>query len=106
MVKDIQKIKDDFVIEFRKTLDSLCKSVTTDDMQCKENGVFYQLGEEVFDDYWKNYDSISFKDPEGKEKNITNIWDYLAYRNRKKDFKKVGEGARKKPKYYNDKNKI
>ena len=36
------------------------------------------------------------------KKNITNIWDYLAYRNRKEDFSKVGEGARKKPKYYND----
>lgn len=43
-----------------------------------------------------------FKDPEGNEKKITNIWDYLAYRNRKEDFSKVGEGARKKPKYYND----
>lgn len=77
-------------------------STNKEDNLVKENGVFYQLGEDIFDDYWKNYGSISFKDPEGKEKNITNIWDYLAYRNRKKDFDKVGDGARRKPKYYND----
>ena len=77
-------------------------STKTEESLLRENGVFYQLGEDIFDDYWKNYDSISFKDPEGNEKNITNIWDYLAYRNRKEDFRKVGEGARRKPKYYND----
>lgn len=77
-------------------------STITEDNLDKENGVFYQLGEAIFDDYWKNYDSISFKDPNGKDKKITNIWDYLAYRNRKEDFSKVGEGAKKKPKYYDD----
>lgn len=77
-------------------------STKTEDNLVKENGVFYQLGEEIFDDYWKNYDSISFTDPEGNEKKITNIWDYLAYRNRKEDFFKVGDGARRKPKYYNE----
>ena len=75
-------------------------STSTEDSLVKENGVFYQLGEDVFDDYWKNYDSISFKAPDGNEKKITNIWDYLAYRNRKDDFDKVGKGARRKPKYY------
>lgn len=37
------------------------ESTKTEDNLLKENGVFYLLGEEVFDDYWKNYDSISFQ---------------------------------------------
>lgn len=77
-------------------------STKKEDNLIKENGVFYQLGEDIFDDYWKNYNSISFTDPDGNDKKITNIWDYLAYRNRKDDFNKVGEGARKKPDYYNN----
>lgn len=67
----------------------------------KEDGVFYKLGEKIFDDYWKNYGSIDFTDPLGESKKITNIWDYLAYRNKISDFDKVGEGAKKKPAYYN-----
>lgn len=69
-----------------------------------EDGVFCKLGEEIFDDYWKNYGSIDFTDPQGESKKITNIWDYLAYRNKTSDFEKVGEGAKSKPDYYNTQN--
>ena len=50
MAIDIQKIKNDFVEEFRKTLDSLCKSVATDDMQWTIKG---------FLDVYRNLYSIS-----------------------------------------------
>ena len=50
MAIDIQQIKDKFIVEFRKSLDSLCKSVTTDDMQWTIKG---------FLDIYKNLYTIS-----------------------------------------------
>ncbi|WP_373735195.1 type II restriction endonuclease, partial [Bacteroides heparinolyticus] len=80
-------------------------STKTEENLEKENGVFSNLGEAIFDDYWKNYGSIDYTDPLGESKKITNVWDYLDYRNKTSDFDKVGEGAKRKPKYFNKKKK-
>ncbi len=81
-------------------------STKTEENLEKENGVFSNLGEAIFDDYWKNYGSIDYTDPLGESKKITNVWDYLDYRNKTSDFDKVGEGAKRKPKYFNKKKEI
>ncbi len=57
------------------------------------NGVFKNLGEEWFDDYWMNYGKIYIKDNEGKTKKITNLPDFLKYRG--KDEKLAYQRARK-----------
>lgn len=57
------------------------------------NGVFKNLGEECFDDYWMNYGKIYIKDSEGKTKKITNLIDFLKYRG--KDEKLAYPKARK-----------
>ncbi len=57
------------------------------------NGVFKNLGEEWFDDYWMNYGKIYIKDNEGKTKKITNLPDFLKYRG--KDEKLAYPRARK-----------
>lgn len=44
------------------------------------NGVFKNLGEEWFDDYWMNYGKIYTKDAAGKPTKITNLPDFLKYR--------------------------
>ena len=44
------------------------------------NGVFSELGEQWFDDYWMNYDKISFTDKSGKSKKIKNLSDFVEYR--------------------------
>jgi hypothetical protein len=44
------------------------------------NGVFKDLGEEVFDDYWMNYGEITIKTDDGKSKRIRNIKDFAEYR--------------------------
>jgi hypothetical protein len=43
-------------------------------------GVFSDLGEEWFDDYWMNYGKITRKDKDGKTKKITTLADFVAYR--------------------------
>lgn len=51
-------------------------------------GVFSQLGEEWFDEYWINYGSASiFK--EGKPVKISNIWDFLEFKGKTELFDKV-----------------
>ena len=45
-----------------------------------ERGIFAELGEEVFDDYWINYGQINIKDSNGNVRKITKLKDYLAYR--------------------------
>ena len=57
------------------------------------NGVFKNLGEEWFDDYWMNYGKIYIKDTDGKTKKITNLPDFLKYRG--KDEKLAYPRARK-----------
>lgn len=43
-------------------------------------GVFSDLGEEWFDDYWMNYDKITITDDDGKTKRIRRLKDFVAYR--------------------------
>ena len=43
-------------------------------------GVFSNLGEEWFDDYWMNYGKITIKSKEGLTKKLTNLVDFVAYR--------------------------
>ena len=46
------------------------------------NGVFADLGEDWFDDYWMNYGKIKIKNQDEKEITITNITDFQKFRNR------------------------
>lgn len=43
-------------------------------------GVFSNLGEDWFDDYWMNYGKITKKDKDGKTRKITTLTDFVAYR--------------------------
>jgi hypothetical protein len=43
-------------------------------------GVFYNLGEEVFDDYWTNYGRMMVKDKNGKRKKMTKISEFCKYK--------------------------
>lgn len=60
-------------------------------------GVFSQLGEEWFDEYWINYGNATMI-KNGKPINITNIWDFLEFKGRTDLFPKVGRGAKKRKK--------
>jgi len=44
------------------------------------NGVFKNLGEKWFDEYWINYGKIQMTMPDGKVKKITTLKNYLLYR--------------------------
>lgn len=44
------------------------------------NGVFKNLGEKGFDDYWMNYGKIQMTMPDGKVKKITLLKNFLLYR--------------------------
>jgi len=44
------------------------------------NGVFKDLGEKWFDDYWINYGKIQMTMPDGRVKKITTLKNYLLYR--------------------------
>lgn len=59
------------------------------------SGVFSQLGEDWFDEYWINYGAVSMV-RRGKTVSITNIWDFLEFKGRKDLFGKVGRGAKRK----------
>ena len=50
----------------------------SDILSCQ--GVFAQLGESWFDDYWMNYGKITTRDRSGKTKKITNLHDFIVYR--------------------------
>ena len=43
-------------------------------------GMFADLGEEWFDDYWMNYGKITVAEDDGKTKQIRNLKDFVAYR--------------------------
>lgn len=47
-----------------------------------EGGIFANLGEEIFDDYWINYGQINITDSKGNIKKITKLKEYLTYRGR------------------------
>src|SRR3990172_5353828 len=57
-------------------------------------GMFKNLGEKWFDDYWMNYGKIIIKGTDGKEQKIKSLKDYLIYRG--KDPKLVNQRASKK----------
>lgn len=62
------------------------------------NGVFSQLGEEWFDEYWVNY-GIATMIKEGKSIKISSIWEFLEFKGRTDLFEKVGvKGAKKQKK--------
>lgn len=44
------------------------------------NGMFANLGEEWFDDYWMNYGKITMKTESGETKRITALKDFIEYR--------------------------
>ncbi len=44
------------------------------------NGVFKNLGEEWFDDYWINYGKITIKSKSGNQKKITKLTEYLEFK--------------------------
>ncbi len=58
-------------------------------------GVFSELGEEWFDEYWINYGSASMV-KDGKAIKITNIWDFLEFKGRTDLYDKVGNGAKRR----------
>ena len=58
-------------------------------------GVFSELGEEWFDEYWINYGNASIV-KDGKAIKITNIWDFLEFKGRTDLFDKVGNGAKRR----------
>ena len=59
------------------------------------NGVFANLGEEWFDEYWMNYGKVHII-RDDKSIPVRNIWDFLEFKNRKDLFDKVGNGAKRK----------
>lgn len=61
------------------------------------NGVFSNLGENWFDEYWINY-GVATMVKNGNSIPITNIWDFLEFKGREDLFDKVGNGAKKRKK--------
>ena len=57
------------------------------------NGIFKNLGEDIFDDYWMNYGRITTIDSQGKEMKITNLKDFLKYRGI--GFEKINQKSKK-----------
>jgi hypothetical protein len=49
-----------------------------DILNCR--GIFKNLGEKWFDDYWMNYGKITITDEKGKSKKLTNLADFVKYR--------------------------
>ncbi len=58
-------------------------NIDIDDLK-KENGVFSNLSEYWFDEYWQNYGHIK-----RKGKKITNLKDYLDFKGKHKLWKKI-----------------
>ena len=55
-----------------------------DILQC--NGMFKNIGEPLFDDYWMNYGKIMITDAKGRQKKITSLKDFLTYRGKNHDL--------------------
>ena len=45
------------------------------------NGIFKDLGEDVFDEYWSNYGKINVKKEDGTLKKLTTLEEFLKYKN-------------------------
>ena len=87
-MKKYTHCKGDFKEKLQKFLETIISYINTPNVQWsinniddvkKENGMFSKLGEEWFDDYWKNYNKIV--KPESKGEKIRNIYDFVSYRN-------------------------
>ena len=62
------------------------------------NGVFSNLGEEWFDEYWVNYGTTTMV-KEGRTIKVSSIWDFLEFKGRKDFFNRVvSKGAKRKRK--------
>ena len=66
-----------------------------------EEGVFYRLGEDWFDEYWINYGKVYIV-KNGENTKVTNIWDFLEFKNRSDLFSLVGNGAKRRMKKKNN----
>lgn len=55
-------------------------SITYIDDLINENGMFSKLGEDWFDDYWINFDKISYKNDKGTIGKIRSLVDFVKYR--------------------------
>ncbi|MDD5287642.1 MAG: type II restriction endonuclease [Dehalococcoidales bacterium] len=55
-----------------------------DILNCR--GMFKDLGEKWFDDYWMNYGRITIKDNKGVAKKITKLSDFLKYKGKNADL--------------------
>lgn len=44
------------------------------------NGVFKNLGEEWFDEYWMNYGKITIRSKSGKQKKLTKLTEFLEFK--------------------------
>lgn len=55
-------------------------SITKIEDILNQAGVFKNLGEAWFDDYWMNYGKITITTPSGKSKKITLLHEFLSYR--------------------------
>ena len=64
-------------------------------------GVFKNLGEDWFDDYWMNYGKITIRSKDGVTKKITTLTDFVAYRGGDTSLV-VSKARRIKPKKNND----
>lgn len=73
-------------------------SITKIDDILNGNGVFKNLGEQWFDDYWMNYGKIQMTLPDGRVKKITSLRNFLIYRGQDPELAnaKATKPARKK----------
>ncbi len=62
-------------------------TLSTEDLR-NENGIFSQLGEEWFDEYWINYGSATMV-KDNKTKKITNLKDFLEFKGRTDLWNKI-----------------
>ena len=60
------------------------------------DGMFSNLGESWFDDYWMNYNKITVTNDKGGTKKITSLKDFVSYR--KGDVSKIVPKHNKAPK--------
>ncbi len=61
----------------------------------KCNGMFKNLGEIIFDDYWMNYGKIMITDSKGKQKKISTLKEFLTYRGKGHDLINAKRSKRK-----------
>lgn len=67
------------------------------DLLKKGEGVFHQLGEEYFDEYWINYGKATIMRG-GKPVPVTSLIDFLEFKGESKHIGKIGQGAKKRKK--------